>query len=929
MADDEQLREALLELELLRRREAETLAETRGLVACLEAYSRAPSAQDALLALMREIAAVLGADKVVLLQDTGDGTAQILARTGPAPPEGRVDAPVDLFARARIVARAGALGAWRGPIAIAGDSSLMLLPTPPDFALLALRAAPPFAKPEMAQLRRLAPLVVQAMRNAQLAREKDLLSAAVAGASSGFSIADATDPEMPLVYVNRAFERITGFAAAEVLGQNCRFLGADAPDAPERVRLRQAIRDCAPGTFLLHNRRKSGTLFWNELSLFPVYDPQGRVRHLVATQTDVTGRIEASEARDRARAQMAMALSASEDAFLILDADLTIALSNHAVRELFPAPERDWAVGTTFDANWTAYLAATRDLPGRVTTLLREADLRALSRVPVGQELDLPDGRTVFVRCAALEDGGFVVTATDISPMKSAQTLLAQRLAAIEAAPDGIAVTDAGGRLTYLNSAAAGIMGFGRATSGLGRIWWRQYRNRAALERIAPFEPTLAELETAANQTHEVTSSPLESGGQVILVRDVTDKLAQEAREEHMTQQLIAMQRQEALAQVTAGVAHDFNNYLAAINGSATLLDMAPDLPEALRTHVQRIAAAGTQSARLVNRLLDLGAGEVDARRFDLHSALRDLPDLVEPLLPASVRFDMAPARGAMVLQGDPAVLNDVILNAILNARDAIGGRTGTITLRTERVSGDGPAPTAPLRVGHLKPGRLYAAICIRDTGSGMDAATLEKVFEPYFSTKGARGTGLGMAMVAARLKAVGGAVGLVSGEGLGTEIVLFWPLVEESAEEDGPGTGGAVDLSGRVVVIVDDDAEVGDVMARYLEAQGAEVALVEAPEDALEAIREDPDAWSALVTDYDMPGMTGGALAEAARNAAPDLPIVVVTALARRLNDPRLDRAAVREVLPKPVDLARLSALIAEARAPGAAQAPALSPDE
>jgi len=926
MADDEQLREALLELELLRQREAETLTASRRLVACLEAYSKALDAGHALEALLVEMTRALEADKIVLLRDAPGGEAIVLARTGGKAVDITVRAPVDLFSRKRLVARAGSLGAWQGDVVISPDASMIICPTPPQMALMTLRTSGTgFSKSDQAFLDRLAPLVVQATRNAGLAREKDLLSAAIAGSSSGIAIADTPDPAMPLIYVNRAFERITGYSAAEALGVNCRFLSAEPPDAPERTRLRAAVAAHAPGTFLLRNRRKSGELFWNELSLFPVYDQNGAVRSLVATQNDVTSRIEAAEARDQAKAQMTMALSASEDAFLIIEAQGTIALSNHAVRALFPARGPDWRIGTTFGENWETYLASAQDLPGRITTMLREADLRALSRVPVGQEVDLPDGRTVFVRCAALEDGGLVVTATDISPMKSAQTLLEQRLAAIEAAPDGIGVTDRGGRLTYLNSAAAQLMGFRKATSGLGRIWWHQYKNRIALQNIVPFEPTIAELEDAEGRTHEVTSSPIARGGHVILVRDVTEKLAQESREERMTQQLIEMQRQEALAQLTAGVAHDFNNYLAAINGSAMLLDMASDLPEALRAHVARIASAGTQSARLVNRLLDLGAGKEDARRFDLNSALTDLPDLVDPLLPRSIVFDMARGGGGMLVLGDPAALNDLLLNVILNAKDAIGSAPGRISLETGLLDAGGPAdpdavetPAEVLRVGQLQSQRRYATITITDDGSGMDADIQESIFAPYFSTKGARGTGLGMTMVAAHIKAVGGAIGLASAPGKGTRMRLYWPIVDDGQDTADVAEPGAVDLTGRVVIIVDDDPQVGEVMARYLEAKGAEVALVEDPRDALDAIEEEPDAWHALITDYDMPGMNGGALAERAARAAPRLPIVVVTALARRLNDPRLEQARVRDILPKPVDLARLGALVAQTTGDG-----------
>jgi DNA-binding NtrC family response regulator len=141
----------------------------------------------------------------------------------------------------------------------------------------------------------------------------------------------------------------------------------------------------------------------------------------------------------------------------------------------------------------------------------------------------------------------------------------------------------------------------------------------------------------------------------------------------------------------------------------------------------------------------------------------------------------------------------------------------------------------------------------------------------------------------------------------------LYWPVTDDTPQDAAHGSDAGVDLSGRMLIIVDDDLQVGEVMARYLEARGAEVAQVEDPQDALDAIAEDPEAWSAMITDYDMPRMNGGALAQRAAAAAPGLPIIVVTALARRLNDPRLERAQVRDILSKPVDLALLGARVAQ----------------
>ncbi len=914
MAQEERLREILLELQVLRDRESKSLAATKTLLGCLEAYTETSEPEAALQSIFTSLRTNAGAQLCLIVAPTQNSTSEVVASSDPQFLGKTLTPPINPFKRARNISRIQQLGSWGDVLDATEFENAALCPVQGDFAIMCFKSgSDPFAKSEMDLVNRLAGLALQAYKNANLSREKELLSAAIAGSSSGIVIADVNQDHLPLVYVNQAFEHISGFTSAEVLGKNCRFLSDEPTHSPERSRLRATIEARSAGKFLLRNRRKSGEGFWNELSLFPVYDPAGNPSHLVATQSDVTPRIESGQALDRVRTRMEQALAATDDAFLILDADGTVALANVAIKEMFPAPGVEWASGTSFDQNWSNYMEETQDLPGRATKLLKDADLGALSAVPGGQELDLPDGQIVLVRAAKLEDGGLVVSATDVTAMKSAQTLLAQRLAAMEAAPDGIAVADKGGRLTYLNSAATRLMGYDAPTSAFGRTWWHRYKDQGELQSMPAFDATLAQLNLPGAHHHEITMSPLDTGGSVIAIRDVSEKLATEQREEELTRDLVRLQRQEAVAQVTAGIAHDFNNYLAAINGSATLIDMESDLSETTRGHVKRIASAGAQSARLVNQLLDIGAGTNSQTSFDLASVLADLPAMVTAVLPGHARFEIRQGPSGDALKGDPSALSQVLLNLILNAGDALPKTGGTVTVE---IAQQDPALSPP-QVGALQPGADYLLLNVSDNGHGMDQATQDQVFQPYFTTKGHQGTGLGMAMVAAQAKSVGGAIGITSQVSIGTTIHLYWPLAQSNLAQPSQSDQTQADLTGLNLIVVDDDIRVGEVITKFLEGHGAEVALCEDPVDALEAIEENPEFWSALITDYDMPAMTGGELAHRIHGFAPSLPIFVVTALARRLNDPRLAQSNIAAILPKPVDLVALGQGLSEAVTP------------
>ncbi|MEM9263602.1 MAG: ATP-binding protein, partial [Pseudomonadota bacterium] len=502
-----------------------------------------------------------------------------------------------------------------------------------------------------------------------------------------------------------------------------------------------------------------------------------------------------------------------------------------------------------------------------------------------------------------------VLSATDVTPMKAAQRLLSQRLAAIEAAQDGIAVTDEAGRLTYLNGAASSMLGYKDPSLALGSLWHRRYEN-AENSLGEAFEATMDRTEDGRKRTHEVTGTVLDSGGSVLLFRDITDRLEYETREADLKAGLRQLQRQEATAQLTAGIAHDFNNLLSAINGSATLIGLEEDLTDGLKSHVNRIATAGTQAARLVNRLLDIGAENENQGAFDLGSALADIPNLVGPSLSAEIELSMAQPDEALALKGDPGALAQVIVNLVLNARDAIGDHKGQISLTTRRVE---KHSNEPVQVGELLSSQSYACIELADTGEGIPKSTLDTVFEPYFSTKGRHGSGLGLAMVSIQVQAIGGAVGIMSSEGKGTRVSVYWPLANLEAGLERGEDAIANDLSGQTIIVVDDDADVATVAAKYLEARNAEVAICIDPRDALEAIEEDPNAWSAVITDYDMPEMNGGELAEKLKRIRPDMPILLVTALARRLSDPRINDGTIDAVLPKPTDLNHLSSVLFE----------------
>ncbi|WP_395456448.1 response regulator [Azospirillum melinis] len=356
-------------------------------------------------------------------------------------------------------------------------------------------------------------------------------------------------------------------------------------------------------------------------------------------------------------------------------------------------------------------------------------------------------------------------------------------------------------------------------------------------------------------------------------LEETLERLRAEMRDrERAEEQLRQTQKLETLGQLTGGVAHDFNNLLMAVLGNLELLrKRLPDDPTSERLFEGAMQGA-QRGATLTQRLLAF------ARRQDLQPQAVDLSGLLEgmrTLLERSVgprvvlRID-APTDLPPVLI-DPNQLELAILNLAINSRDAMpDGGTLTVSLDEAPVSvASGLAPGA------------YPRLCVRDTGTGMDAQTLLRAIEPFFSTKGiGKGTGLGLSMVHGLAVQSGGAFRLSSVPGHGTLVELWLPKATLSVQTVELPQAPTADASPAVVLVVDDDALIAMSTMDMLADLGHTVLEANSGSDALELLRSG-QAVDLLLTDYAMPGMTGVELAQAARAAVPDLPVLLATGYA------------------------------------------------
>ncbi len=364
-----------------------------------------------------------------------------------------------------------------------------------------------------------------------------------------------------------------------------------------------------------------------------------------------------------------------------------------------------------------------------------------------------------------------------------------------------------------------------------------------------------------------------------LLVEGVWEVIARhraEAARADMEEQLRAAQKIEALGSLAGGVAHDFNNLLAVILSYTdfALQSLMPGDP--LRADLCEVQLAGERAASLTRQLLAFSRKQVlEPRSLDLNRILAGLEKMLRRILGEDIEVaqKLAPELGSVL--ADPGQIEQVIMNLVVNARDAMPGG-GKLTLETAEVEID--ADHAARRVA-LAPGR-YVSLAVTDTGCGMDAATTRRIFEPFFTTKEkGRGTGLGLSTVHGIVTQSGGTIWVYSEPGSGTTFRVYLPIHEggDCAPSATPTADGRA-RGDETILVVEDDEAIRCLARRILTTAGYRV--VDAPEgaEALALCQEHPGPIDLLLTDVVMPKMSGKVVADEVLRLRPQLKVLFMS---------------------------------------------------
>jgi two-component system cell cycle sensor histidine kinase/response regulator CckA len=439
-------------------------------------------------------------------------------------------------------------------------------------------------------------------------------------------------------------------------------------------------------------------------------------------------------------------------------------------------------------------------------------------------------------------------------------------------APDPLCIATFDGKLSQVNPAWSRILGW-HESELLGRPWLDFVHpddHRATLEAreqllqgnsVIGFENRYR-CRNGQFRWFSWNSIPLSASRRILgFIRDVTT-------EKQIAEQFRQAQKMEAVGRLAGGIAHDFNNLLTVINGHAELL-LAAMLPrDPQREPLISIRDAGERAAALTSQLLSLSRKAiVEPKVIDLNEVVESTARLLRRLIGTHIQLSVIPCPGSAPVKADPSQMEQVVMNLVVNARDAMPSG-GQLTIQTNRVTitqQDSPHPI------QLVPGN-YICLNVQDTGQGMTSDVKNKIFEPFFTTKAiGKGTGLGLAVVHGVIAQCGGQILVETLPDSGTTFSLYIPMSEENLHAESAAPGRSSGHGTETVLLVEDDESVRRITRIALESQGFSVIEASSGPDALQLISRITGPIDLVITDVVMPEMGGRQLVECIREQRPD----------------------------------------------------------
>ena len=425
-------------------------------------------------------------------------------------------------------------------------------------------------------------------------------------------------------------------------------------------------------------------------------------------------------------------------------------------------------------------------------------------------------------------------------------------------------------------------------------------RYRTASESRTPVTWEMVIPSRAGTKHVEMTVAPIfDSTGActsfVGSIHDITLRVQAEAERTRLVTQLNQAHRMQALGTLAGGIAHDFNNILAAISGNAGLALQESSLDDTTRTHLSEIKKASHRAIELVRQILTFSRHAPPKRELvDAIEVTREAMAMLRATLSPSVAIEVNFSAATPRFAGDSTQFHQIVMNLVTNAAHALPARGGSVRVQLDGVH------LAEGRTAMALPAGDYLRLTVSDNGCGMDAATLKRAFDPFFTTRQpGEGTGLGLSVVHGVVQNHRGDIEIRSRVNEGTTVTVLLPAAAVD-HEVAPVPEAKARGDGEHVMYVDDEEALVFLVERALRRMGYDVSGFSDPAAALSAFRAQPEAFDVLVTDLSMPGMSGQEVAIEARRIRADVPVIMTSGYIRPEDLETAERLRINQLVYK-----------------------------
>jgi PAS domain S-box-containing protein len=385
------------------------------------------------------------------------------------------------------------------------------------------------------------------------------------------------------------------------------------------------------------------------------------------------------------------------------------------------------------------------------------------------------------------------------------------------------------------------------------------------------------------------------------IVEDITEQKRAEKEREKLQSQLRQAQKMEAIGTLAGGIAHDFNNILSAIMGYTEIAALQFPDENKVKGSLKEVLNAGRRARDLVKQILDFSRkSEQERIPIQIGPVVKEALKLLRSSLPTTIEIREHIEGDTAIVEADPTQIHQILMNLCANASHAMSGEEGILEVAIGNVE-VGSSDSA-LGYSDIPPGN-YLRLTVSDTGKGMTPEILERIFEPYYTTKEkGEGTGLGLSVAHGIVKSYGGTVTAYSEPGKGSTFHVYFPVIQKKAEVPETDEAAPIPTGNEHILLIDDEPALTDLGKQMLEKLGYKVRTRTSSMEALKLFETKPDQFDLVITDMTMPHMTGEKLAGELMKIRSDIPVIICTGYSEYIAEEKANEIGIRAFVMKPV---------------------------